>query len=274
MEPGVEMVSVSVVLARDRLPTAQAWQRTIDELGLPLRLDPGVDTASHEGMWPVTLKGQGTGFEYFVDRDPEPPGGTSDPTAVAGEIRVTLVSRSAMESRAAVAAAAALAAVSGGRVHDDADQRVHDRHAALRWARQVIAEEDTVDTAAHGTASRSWIARIRQSIMHRLDPPSVVADWDSDDLLGIKIQTAQLELNISVPRSELGQIERVPSSGDRALRIGTILGAPAWWIVNREEDLLFIVAGPDDETWEIGASLAPSTLEAVLAEVAAAVARG
>jgi hypothetical protein len=109
--------------------------------------------------------------------------------------------------------------------------------------------------------------------MNRLDPPSVVAEWEDDDLLGIKIQTAQLEFNISVPRSELGRLERVPS-GDRALRIGTILGAPAWWVINRDEDLLFLVAGHDDEAWEVGASLPPSTLDAIRAEVAAAVAPG
>lgn len=268
------MVSVSAVLARDRLPTAEAWQRTIDELGLPLRLDPEVDTASHEGMWPVTLKGEGSGFEYFIELEPDSPDGPPDPEACPYAIRVSLVSRSALEGRAAVAAAAALAAVSGGQVHDDAEPRVYDRHAALRWARQVIAEEDTVDTTAHRTASRSWTARIRQVVMHRLDPPSVVADWDDDDLLGIKVSTSQIELNISVRRSELGQLERVPSTGDQALRIGTILEAPAWWIINREEDLLFVVAGHDDETWEVGASLPPSTLDAILAEVAAAVARG
>lgn len=109
--------------------------------------------------------------------------------------------------------------------------------------------------------------------MNRLDPPSVVAQWEDEDLLGIKIQTAQLELNISVPRSELGRLERVPS-GDRALRIGTILSAPAWWVINRDEDLLFLVAGHDDETWEVGASLPPATLDAVRAEVAAAVTQG
>jgi hypothetical protein len=269
------VVSVSVVLQRDRLPTAEAWQRTIDELGLPLRLDPDVDTASHEGMWPVTLKGEGTGFEYFIDHDPDPPEGQPDSNTVPDAVCVTLISRSALEGRAAIAAAAALAAVSGGRVHDDAEPRVYDRRAALLWARQVVAEEDTVDTAAHRTASRrSWTARIRRAVMDRLDPPSVTADWDSDDLLGIKIQTAQIEINISVPRSELGQLERVPSTGDRALRIGTILEAPAWWIISREEDLLFIVAGHDDETWEVGASLPPAALEEILAEVAAAVARG
>lgn len=109
--------------------------------------------------------------------------------------------------------------------------------------------------------------------MNRRSQPSVVAEWEDDDLLGIKIQTAQLELNISVPRSELGRLDRVPF-GDRALRIGTILGASAWWVINRDEDLLFLVAGHDDETWEVGASLPPSTLDAILTEVAAAVARG
>jgi len=268
------VVSVSVVLARDRLPTAAAWQRAIDELVLPLRLDLDVDTASHEGMWPVTLKGEGTGFEYFIDHDPDPPEGPPDSNTVPDAICVILVSRSALEGRAAVAAAAALAAVSGGQVHDDAKPRVYDRHAALRWARQVVAEDDTVDVAARQTATRrSWTTRIRQVVMDHLDPPSVVADWAEDDLLAIKVSTSQIELNIYVPRSELGEIERVRSTGDRALCIGTMLDAPAWWIINHEEHLLFIVGGHDDETWDVGATLPQATLEAILVEVAAAVAR-
>jgi hypothetical protein len=268
------VVSVSVILARDRLPTAEAWQRAIHELGLPLRLDPDVDPASLEGMWPVTFKGHGTGFEYVVDGDPDPPEGLPDSSTVPDEIRVTLISRSAVESRAAVVAAAALATASEGRVYDDADQRAYDQHEALRWARQVVAEDDPVEGPAHRTAvRRSWTARIRQTVIDRLDRPSVTADWAEDDLLAIKVSTSQLELNISVPRSELGRLERVPS-GDCALRIGTILGAPAWWIISRDGGLLFLVAGHDDETWEVGASLPPSTLDAIRAEVAAAVAQG
>jgi hypothetical protein len=224
-------------------------------------------------MWPVTFKGHGTGFEYVVDGDPDPPEGLPDSSTVPDEIRVTLISRSAVESRAAVVAAAALATASEGRVYDDADQRAYDQHEALRWARQVVAEDDPVEGPAHRTAvRRSWTARMRQRVMNRLDPPSVVVEWEDDDLLGIKIQTAQLELNISVSRSELGRLERVPS-GDRALRIGTILGAPAWWVINRDEDLLFLVAGHDDETWEVGASLPSSTLDAIRVEVSAAVAQ-
>lgn len=269
------MVSVSVVLARDRLPSAEAWQRAIDELGLPLRLDPDVDTASFIGLWPVTLQGAGTGFEYVVDRDPGAPEGPPDSSAIPDDVRVTLISRSAVESRAAITAAAALAAVSHGLVHDDADQRVFDRHDALRWARQVLAE-GTMGAAAHRTASRpSWTARMRRAIMDRLDPPSVAADWADDDLMAIKIQTAQLELNVYATRSELGQIERVRSTANhRSHRIGTILDAPAWWCIDREADLLYILGGHDDETWDVGAMLPLATLEAILAEVAAAVARG
>lgn len=69
------------------------------------------------------------------------------------------------------------------------------------------------------------------------------------------------------------RLDRVPFGG-RALRIDTILGASAWCVINRDEDLLFQVAGHDDETWEVGASLPPSTLDAIRAETAAAVARG
>lgn len=269
------MVSVSVVLARDRLPTAEAWQRAIHELGLPLRLDPDVDPASLEGMWPVTFKGHGTGFEYVVDRDPDPPVGLPDSSTVLDEIRVTLISRSAVESRAAVVAAAALATASEGRVYDDADQRAYDRHEALRWARQVVAEDDPVEGPAHRTAARrSWTARIRQTVIDRLDRPSVTADWAEDDLLAIKVSTSQLELNIYVPRSELGEIERVRSTDGRGVRIGTLLDAPAWWCIGREDDVLFILGGHDDETWDVGATLPLATLEAIRAEVAAAEARG
>jgi len=105
------------------------------------------------------------------------------------------------------------------------------------------------------------------------DPPSVTADWMDAEQLAINVATSQLDLTVCVPRSELGKIERVRSTDTRGLRIGTILDAPAWWCIDREAHVLYILGGYDDETWEVGATLPPSTLEAILAEVAAQQAR-
>lgn len=113
--------------------------------------------------------------------------------------------------------------------------------------------------------------------MDRLDPPSVTADWAEDDLMAIKIQTGQLELNVYVTRPELGQIEQVRSTdarNHRTHRMGTILEATAWWCIDLEADVVHILGGHDDETWDVGATLPLATLEAILAEVSTAVARG
>jgi hypothetical protein len=106
--------------------------------------------------------------------------------------------------------------------------------------------------------------------MGHADPPSVTADWMDDEQLAINVATSQLDLTVCVARSELAQIERVWSTDGRGLRIGTILEAPAWWCIDREAQVLYILGGHDDETWEVGATLPRQTLEAILAEVAAA----
>jgi hypothetical protein len=93
-----------------------------------------------------------------------------------------------------------------------------------------------------------------------------------DERLAIKVATSQLDLTVCVARSELGQIERVRSTDGRGLRIGTILDTPAWWCLDREAHVLYILGGHDDETWEVGATLPRPTLEAILDEVAAAAA--
>jgi hypothetical protein len=160
-------------VTKPRLSEAEAFAANHRRTETPLRLNPDVSTASHEGTWPVTLKRQETGFEYFIELD------------------------------------------------------------------QVLRTD--------------------------------VTDWAEDDLLAIKVSTSQTELNIHVPRSELAGIERVRRAAPRAVRLGTILGAPAWRLIDREEHVLFIVAGQGGETSEVGASLPPSALEGTLAEVAAVV---
>jgi len=110
--------------------------------------------------------------------------------------------------------------------------------------------------------------------MERLPRPTVTADWADDDLMALKVQTSQLELNIYLTRPELAQLARVRATDAGSQRLGTILDAPAWWCIDPEGDLLFILGGPDDETWEVGATLPLASLEAIVAEVAAAMERG
>jgi hypothetical protein len=134
---------------------------------------------------------------------------------------------------------------------------------------------DTKGAAAHRTAlKQSWAARICRALMGHADPPGVTAEWMDDERLAINVATSQLDLTVCVARSELAQIERVRSTDGRGLRIGTILEAPAWWCIDREARVLYILGGHDDETWEVGATLPRPTLDAIFAEVAAAAAKG
>lgn len=58
------MVSMSVFLSRDRLPTAHEWQCALDDAGLPLQLDTSVILNDFVGFLPVSYRGQASGFEY------------------------------------------------------------------------------------------------------------------------------------------------------------------------------------------------------------------
>ncbi|NUO47997.1 MAG: hypothetical protein HOV80_03985 [Polyangiaceae bacterium] len=76
----------------------------------------------------------------------------------------------------------------------------------------------------------------------------------NDDVPGIslKISGAEYEMNIWFPVSDLHLLERVPRAPweQGALKLGTSANADVWW--SCDEGHVFVAAGRDDQTWDIG----------------------
>ena len=53
---------------KDRVPSALAWQKAIDDAGFDLRIDPGLTVFEHSGFLPCKLFGQDSGVE--IDYSP------------------------------------------------------------------------------------------------------------------------------------------------------------------------------------------------------------
>jgi hypothetical protein len=130
-----------VFFERERLPDAAEWQVAIDRSGFPLRLDAELDLSTQEGVIPAEFGAESTGFEYYLDTDAELPEGTPfDALAPLLRACVVLVSRSAVEARAAAAAAATLARLTSGVLYDDMDARAYGPDDAITWARGVLSD--------------------------------------------------------------------------------------------------------------------------------------
>lgn len=111
-------VEVIVYLRDADLPTRDAWQRSIDEAGISLRLDE-FSPREHTGFLPAALDGQDAGFEYYFE-----PVEPSESEEIGEEIadRDCMASfvwhSSEIEGRSAMLAAAVLTKLADGVFYD------------------------------------------------------------------------------------------------------------------------------------------------------------
>lgn len=54
-------------IMHELLPDRSSWQKSLESLGLPVRLNPDLDVSRDSGFSPCTLNGRDTGFELYVD---------------------------------------------------------------------------------------------------------------------------------------------------------------------------------------------------------------
>jgi hypothetical protein len=59
-------VDLIVYLKRERLPSAEEWQKAIAAEGIDLAMEK-VDTRTHTGFWPLKHENKECGFEYMLD---------------------------------------------------------------------------------------------------------------------------------------------------------------------------------------------------------------
>ena len=60
-------LELHIFMPDSRVPSREAWQQAIEQLGFPTVLDPTLDVRKDTGFSPTTYKGQSTGFEFSLD---------------------------------------------------------------------------------------------------------------------------------------------------------------------------------------------------------------
>jgi len=87
------------------------------------------------------------------------------------------------------------------------------------------------------------------------------------------LQTPEWELQVYATPEELVELRSIRDADwdqRRSLQIGKCLGVPVHWsVVAATEGVATILIGPDDETWEIAITVPITTVDTIVAEVAA-----
>src|SRR6185503_19562459 len=60
-------VELHIFLEDSRVPSRDAWQQAIEQLGFAAVLDPSLDIRNDTGFSPTTFRGQPTGFELYLE---------------------------------------------------------------------------------------------------------------------------------------------------------------------------------------------------------------
>ena len=60
-------VELHIFMQDSRVPTRDAWQQVIEQLGFPAALEPSLDLRRDRGFRPTSFRGQATGFEFYLE---------------------------------------------------------------------------------------------------------------------------------------------------------------------------------------------------------------
>ncbi len=60
-------ILLHIFLHDSRIPSRDVWQRAIEQLGFPVVLDSAFDVRRDKGFRPATLRGEETGFEFYLE---------------------------------------------------------------------------------------------------------------------------------------------------------------------------------------------------------------
>jgi hypothetical protein len=60
-------LELHIFMPDSRVPSREAWQQAIEQLGFPTVLYPTLDVRKDTGFSPTTYKGQSTGFEFSLE---------------------------------------------------------------------------------------------------------------------------------------------------------------------------------------------------------------
>jgi hypothetical protein len=82
---------------------------------------------------------------------------------------------------------------------------------------------------------------------------SISPDGDDPDRVAVILRGPSWEFQFRVQPQELCRLRDIRDadwSARRALHLGTVFGVPIHWCIN--DDLVSVLVGHDDETWQIG----------------------
>jgi hypothetical protein len=60
-------LELHIFMPDSQVPSREAWQQAIEQLGFPTVLYPTLDVRKDTGFSPTTYKGQSTGFEFSLE---------------------------------------------------------------------------------------------------------------------------------------------------------------------------------------------------------------
>ena len=123
------------------IPDRASWQVTINSLGFPVELHPGLDPLTSRGFTPCTIAGRASGFEIYLD--------TAESLIAAYPHKKGELSRYDKvisfrwgghmdELACSFASAAALAAGHGATVYYPDDDLIYQADVLIRQAREVV----------------------------------------------------------------------------------------------------------------------------------------
>ena len=133
-------VSVTVLATQTKLPTTEAWQKSLDANHFVVELDATCEVRNHEGFWPATYQGRAAGFELHRASPDE---FFSEYPNLAGtfDVAISLVTHSNMdEGCSAWLAAAVLTHLTGGVLLDESAGEHISAPDALSWGRDIERE--------------------------------------------------------------------------------------------------------------------------------------
>ena len=125
-----------------RVPSREAWQRAIEQLGFPAVLDSSLDLRRDTGFTPTTYEGKTSGFEFYLEPTASDLSGYSHITPKVGDRDKCVTLRwgsNLTECAAALSAAAALAKLTDGIYFYPDDDVLYNADEAIEATRRDLS---------------------------------------------------------------------------------------------------------------------------------------
>ena len=135
-------LELHIFMQDTRVPSREAWQQAVEQLGFPTVLYPMLDVRKDTGFSPTTYKGQATGFEFILEPAADILSSYSHITPRVGSRDKCATFRwggDMTECAASLSAAAALTKLTDGIYFYPDDDIIYDADEAVEATRRDLA---------------------------------------------------------------------------------------------------------------------------------------